>query len=279
MNNEDQIAYWNGRGGERWVAQSDRLDAMLAPFAEAVIGKAALKPGERVMDVGCGAGALTLRAAAEVGAEKGALGVDVSTPLIRLARKRAEEAGLPARFEQADASAYKTDDKADIVISRFGVMFFEEPAAAFANIRHLVKPQGRLTFICWQGLKLNDWAFVPLKAGLPFLKEAPPPADPDAPGPFAFQDRDRLVRLLGEAGWSDVKADPLETTLTLPGDDLESSAKFMMQMGPLARLLTTQDIDPKPVEEAVRNLLRGYETPGGAIVMRAACWLVSGKNR
>ena len=278
MNNADQVEYWNGPAGQKWVDQSGRLDAMLAPFADTVIGAAALKPGEAVMDIGCGAGALTLRAAAKVGAEHGALGVDVSAPLIALARARAAEAKLPARFELADASAFTAPDPVDIVISRFGVMFFEDPAAAFANIRQSVKPGGRMAFACWQALGVNDWALAPFQAAMPFFKEAPAPADPTAPGPFAFQDRDRVAGILSDAGWANVAIDPVETTITLPGEDVETTARFMMQLGPLARVLGAQGIDPAPVEAALIALMQAHKTPEGRIAMKSACWLVSGDN-
>lgn len=278
MNNADQVEYWNGPAGQKWVDQSNRLDAMLAPFADTVIAKAGLKPDERVMDIGCGAGALTLRAAAAVGAKYGALGVDVSAPLIELARARAKAAKAPARFELADASAFTAPDPVDIIVSRFGVMFFEDPAAAFANIRQSVKPGGRLAFICWQGLSVNDWALAPLQAAMPFLKEAPAPADPTAPGPFAFQDKDRVAGILSDAGWANVAIDPVETTITLPGEDVATTARFMMQLGPLARVLGAQGIDPAPVEAALITLMQDHKTPEGRIVMKSACWMVSGDN-
>ncbi|MEZ5999092.1 MAG: methyltransferase domain-containing protein [Hyphomonas sp.] len=278
MNNQDQIDYWNGPAGQKWVAQSARLDAMMAPFADAVLARAALQPGEAVLDVGCGAGALTLRAAGQVGAEKGALGVDISEPLVALARRRAADAGLPARFDIADASAFETGDKADIMISRFGVMFFADPGEAFANIRRAVRPGGRLTYICWQALQKNDWALQPLLAGLPFLKEPPPQPDPSAPGPFAFQDKDRVARFMGEAGWSDVTIESIETEITLPGEDIAANAGFMMEVGPLSRLLSAQGVAPGPVEAALADLLRANERADGKVAMRAACWRVSAAN-
>jgi len=278
MNNADQIEYWNGPAGQKWVDQSNRLDAMLAPFADKIIAAADLKSGESVMDIGCGAGALTLRAAAKVGAAHGALGVDVSAPLIALARARAAEAKAPARFELADASAFTAPDSVDIVISRFGVMFFEDPAAAFANIRQSVKPGGRLAFACWQALSLNDWALAPLKAAMPFFKEAPAPADPTAPGPFAFQDKDRVVGILSDAGWKNVTIEPAEQAIVLPGDDVETTARFMMQLGPLSRLLAAQGIDEVPVEAALIALMQDHTTPEGRIAMKSACWQVSGDN-
>lgn len=275
MNNTDQIDYWNGPAGQKWVDQSARLDAMLAPFAEQVIARAAIGAGERALDIGCGAGAMTLMATRAAGGETGALGVDVSEPLLALARRRAQEAGLPALFELGDASEYVASKPADLVISRFGVMFFAEPAAAFANISRSVRPGGRAVFICWQALQANDWAFAPLQAALPFLPEPPTPADPTAPGPFAFQDKDRVAAILSEAGWQNVAVDAVEGDLTLPGEDVETSAGFMMQLGPLSRLMAQQEIDPAPVHEALAERLRGHQREDGRVAMASACWLVS----
>tara|TARA_R110000850_G_scaffold913_6_gene5497 strand:+ start:34890 stop:35729 length:840 start_codon:yes stop_codon:yes gene_type:complete len=278
MNNEDQVEYWNGPAGQKWVDQSDRLDAMLAPFADTVIAHAGLQPDEFVMDIGCGAGALTLRAAAEAGPQQGALGVDVSAPLISLARERALAAGAPARFELADASTYMASPAADCVISRFGVMFFDDPAAAFANIRQSVRQGGRLAFVCWQALTVNDWALAPLQAAMPFLKEAPAPADPTAPGPFAFQDKDRVARILSDAGWDNVMIDPVETAIVLPGDDAMSTAGFMMQLGPLSRLLETQGIDEAQVRDALIQRLQQHKAADGRVTMKSACWRVTADN-
>jgi len=274
MNNDDMIEYWNGEAGQKWVDQSDRLDSMLAPFADKVLEAAAIRPGERALDIGCGAGALTLSATERAGGEAGSLGVDVSEPLLALARKRAADAGSPSRFEHADASAYETPDKLDLMISRFGVMFFEDPSTAFANIRGQVRDGGRMAFICWQALQLNDWAFAPFQAALPLLKEAPPMPDPTAPGPFAFADKDRLAQLLGDAGWRDISIDPFEPQMALPGDDVESSAEFMLKLGPLSRLIEAQDLDPAPFREVVIKRLGENVREDGRVALRSACWLV-----
>ena len=274
MNNDAQIDYWNGKAGEKWVEHSNRLDGMLAPFADAVLEAASIQPGERALDIGCGAGALTLAATAKSGGTAGSMGVDVSEPLLALARQRAADAGSPAVFEHADASAVSIADKLDLMISRFGVMFFEDPSAAFANIRGQIKPGGRLTFMCWQTLQVNDWAFAPLQAALPLLEELPAPPDPTAPGPFAFADKDRVASVLRNAGWSDISVDPFNTHITLPGDTVETSAKFMLQIGPLARLIAEQNLDAKRVEQALTERLSGEVQDDGRVAMRSACWLV-----
>lgn len=277
MNNDAQIDYWNGPAGQKWVDQSNRLDAMLAPFADAVLQAAAITRNEAALDIGCGAGALTLGATEASGGTTGSLGVDVSEPLLRLAKKRAAETGSSAVFERADASAFRSDEKFDLMISRFGVMFFEDPAAAFENIRQQIRTEGRMAFMCWQALPLNDWAFAPLQAALPLLNEAPEQPDPHAPGPFAFADKDRLAKILKTAGWADLSVDPFETLVTLPGDDVEASAEFMLKLGPLSRLIAAQDLDPAPIEEALTNRLEAEKNSDGRVAMKSACWLVTAK--
>jgi len=274
MSNSDQVDYWNGEAGRKWVAEAERLDAMLAPYAEAVLARAALGSGEQVIDIGCGAGALSLAATAAVGGRPGALGVDVSEPLLALARRRAEAGDSAARFERGDASTYRPDTAADAVLSRFGVMFFDAPAAAFGNIRSFARPGGRLVFACWQALARNDWAFAPLQAALPLLKAPPPQPDPHAPGPFAFQDRDRVAAILGEAGWAAVEIEPFTPTMHLPGDNVAETAGFMMRLGPLSRLLAEQEIDETRVLDALVERLAQDLGPDGRVAMNAAAWIV-----
>ncbi len=275
MNNDAQIEYWNGPAGQKWVDQSNQLDAMLSAFANKVLETAALKPGERVLDVGCGAGALTLGAAAAAGS---AVGVDVSEPLLKLAKNRAQQTGAAATFVRADASTYETDQAFDRLISRFGVMFFENPAKAFSNIRMLMQPGGRMTFICWQALQLNDWALAPLQAALPLLREPPPQPDPHAPGPFAFAEKDRVNSFLTDAGWNDVEIDAFTPQIILPGDDIAASANFMMQLGPLSRLIAAQGLDAAPIEEALRERLAANADGAGRVSMKSSCWVVSAKT-
>ena len=274
MPNQNQIDYWNGPAGQKWVDESTRLDRMLAPFAERVLSVAHLNNGEFVLDVGCGAGALSLKAAEQVGNSKGVLGIDVSEPLLALAQRRADEVGAPARFLQADASQYVTDQAADAMISRFGVMFFDDPIAAFQNLRQSLRSGGRLTFACWQHLSQNDWAFAPLQAAMPFLKEPPEPTDPNAPGPFAFHDKDRLEGILSGAAWDAIEIEPVEIDMVLPGKDVEDSASFMLQLGPLSRLLKAQDVDPEPVKAALVDLMKQHQTESGAVAMKSASWLL-----
>ena len=271
MDNTAQIDYWNGAAGEKWVRDADRLDRMLKPFSEAVL--TAVKPvaGERIIDIGCGAGALSFAAS-----NAGALttGVDVSEPLIAIARRRAEQRAPSAQFVVADASAWAPEKKADVVVSRFGVMFFADPAAAFANIRSGMRPGGRLAFACWRPLAENDWALMPIMVALPFLKAPPTPPPPGTPGPFAFGSRDDVAGILTQAGWTNVRITPWDGTIELPGENAEDTADFMLEIGPLSRAMAEQDVDPAKVKDALVARVRSLTGDEGRTHLKAAVWIV-----
>lgn len=277
MTNESQIEFWNGPAGEKWVSQSQHLDSMLAPFAERVLDMAGVQRGQSVIDIGCGAGTLTLASAQAAGHDGHVLGVDVSEPLISLAKRRAQDIGSSAQFELADASAYMFETKANLMLSRFGVMFFEDPVAAFTHLRTGLVPGGRLAFVCWQALPLNDWAFAPLQTARPFFKAPPMPADPTAPGPFAFSDKDRLGGILTDSGWKSVEIVPFETPIVIPGEDLQSNVEFMLQMGPVSRIMADQALDKAPIEAALAAFLEKSRSGEGKVTLNSACWSVSAR--
>jgi SAM-dependent methyltransferase len=275
MSNMDQIDYWNGPGGERWVTHADKLDTLLSPFADAVLDEAQLQLGESVLDIGCGAGALSLGAASRIGERRGVRGVDVSRPLIGLASQRAASWGAPAIFEIADASIYRAPDPIDAVISRFGVMFFDDPVAAFANIRISVRPEGRIVFACWQSLALNDWARAPLDAVMPLLPAPPTPPPAGAPGPFAFACRHYVSSILSDAGWRGIATEIWQDKLRLPGDSIAEAAAFMMELSPVARLVNEAGVDLAKVESALQFALEPHLQEDGHVYMPAAAWIVS----
>lgn len=274
MDNSDQIDFWNGENGEKWVENADLLDTMLAPFADAVLAAAALQPAEHVLDIGCGAGVLTLQAATAVAPTGRATGVDVSQPLINLARQRA---GNAADFHLQDASAFRPDQPADVIISRFGVMFFADPVSAFSSLQAAVKPGGRLAFACWQSLAENDWARAPLDVALPYLKEPPTPPPPGTPGPFAFADPSHVRDILSSAGWTDVDIADWRGKLTLPGNTPTDAARFALKLGPVSRLLQAQDTDLAPVETALQDRLEQNTDEDGRVALNAAAWIVTAK--
>jgi len=271
--NEDQIKFWNEKAGQNWTILQARMDANMAAIGDAVLAFAQAKPGIAVLDVGCGTGFTSL-ALARAGAK--VTGVDISKPMLGLARERAAKAGLDISFVEADASIYSFAPEFDLIFSRFGVMFFDAPVAAFANMRTALKPGGRMAFICWRTPPENPWASAPLLAAKPFLPEQPPP-DPLAPGPFAFADAKRVEDILSRGGFSDIRIEKLDTVMTL-GDDLGLAASQMLQIGPLSRAVgDVDDATRAAIARAVHGALAKFVRPDGEIAPAAACWLVAAK--
>jgi SAM-dependent methyltransferase len=269
--NEDQIKYCNEKAGPEWIVMQERMDAYLAAISEALFAFADVRPGMAVLDVGCGTGATSL-ALAKAGAT--VTGADISRPMLEFARKRAQEAGLPIHFAEADASAFLFSPEFDLIFSRFGVMFFDDPVAAFANLRRALKPGGRLAFVCWRPPQENLWAFAPVAAAKPLLPEQPPP-DPLAPGPFAFASRERVSNILDRAGFADIRIQPYDGVMPL-GKDISAIAAQTLQIGPLSRMIGDADEATRAkVIEAVRGAMTRFTNADGEIAPPSACWLVA----
>ncbi|MBB3007366.1 class I SAM-dependent methyltransferase [Cupriavidus alkaliphilus] len=278
----DQVGDWNGQSGERWVANQARLDAMVAVFGQAAIEAAAPATGERVLDIGCGAGASSLALAGRVGAGGQVLGVDISEPLIGRARALAQR-DTPALFQVADASSAELPEAAfDILFSRFGVMFFDDPIAAFAHMRRALRPGGRVAFVCWRGAAENDWVRLPMGA----LKGIVPPSalpDPQAPGPFSFGDPGRVARILTAAGFTDIAIDPFDAAVPFGEGGtrdaaIDDAVTMTLEVGPLSRALADQPDDIRArASAAVRAAFAGL--PGERSVMiNGAAWIVMARN-
>ena len=212
--NAAQAEYWNASAGQRWTDHQEHQDQVLRPVSDRLIAVAAPKPGDRVIDVGCGCGATTIDFAARVSPGGEVLGLDISEPMLARARERAPQS-LPIRFERADATVYDFEPNgADLVVSRFGVMFFADPARSFANLRRGLKPGGRLAFACWREARQNPWLILPLReAG----KHAPPlpETNPEDPGPFAFASEARVRGILSDAGFADIVLEPHDLELDI----------------------------------------------------------------
>lgn len=276
--NAEQITYWNEQAGPIWVRANEALDRQIGELGRIGIERAAPKPGERVLDVGCGCGDTVLQLADRVGDAGHVTGADLSTPMLELARERAAGRANVA-FLNADAQTHAFDaDAFDLLFSRFGVMFFTDPGAAFANLHRSLAPGGRLLFVCWQPLDRNEWMLVPTRAAAEHI-EIPRPTDPYAPGPFAFADADRVQGLLSRAGFADVAAEGVEHTLLLGGGGgLESTARFMLQMGPAGRAVQAAGItDVEPIVATVTRALEPY-VEGGGVRMRCAIWLLTARR-
>jgi len=278
--NAEQIQYWNDIAGPKWVALQPLIDAQIRSLGFLAMARAALTAGERVLDVGCGCGHTTVEIARRVGPTGSVVGIDVSSRMLECARDRARSAGIAnVRFDNADAQTHAfAGARFDVLFSRFGVMFFTDPTAAFANLRTALRPGGRLGFVCWRDLKQNPWMLVPLMAAAQHIQlPAPPP--PGAPGPFAFADAERVRGILARAGFVDVSLDPLDEALVVGGGgDLDQTVDFLLQMGPAGAALREVGAEARSaVAVAVRDALRPFVTDAG-VRLAGAAWVVTAGN-
>ena len=270
--NAQQVEYWNGPVGERWASLQESIDLHLSNITEALVRFAAPQAGERVLDIGCGCGTTTLLLALETEPEGAAAGIDISVPMLNVARARAMAQNADIVFIEADASEYEFQPVFDLVFSRFGIMFFADPVAAFANLRTALARNGRLVFACWRSFAQNRWAWEPMQAALPLL---PPqePANPLAPGPFAFADEARLNRVLEGAGFATIEIQSFDGSANMGATAKEAAAEAL-NIGPLARAATGLDENVRgAIRRAVEGAYERYLTPSG-VLAPAACWLV-----
>jgi SAM-dependent methyltransferase len=273
--NDAQIDYWNTTAGETWARHQQQLDRQLEALGLEAMRVLAPAAGERILDIGCGCGETTLQLAARVGAAGAVVGVDISEPMLEVARRRpAPDAAARPEFRELDA---QTDDLGaaafDGVFSRFGVMFFADPTAAFANIRAALKPGGRLAFVCWRAFQDNPWMREPMAAAAPLLPPLPP-VDPTAPGPFAFAEDGRVRAILGDAGFGGIAIDSFD--VSIGGSSVEETVNLTLRVGPLGRVLREMPEMADAVVGAVRAAIQPYETANG-VLMPAAVWIVSAK--
>lgn len=270
--NRDQAALWNDASGRDWVEMQEVLDRVLAPFGALLMGEAFPGEGARVADIGCGAGATTLAMARRVGPAGSCLGVDISAPLVAAARARAVAENLDnVAFIEADAQTHAFQPGGfDAVISRFGVMFFDDPEAAFANIRSAARRGATLTFIAWRDPAENPFMTLAPRTAAPYLPPLRTPV-PDEPGPFAFADRDRVRRILAASGWSDIDIAPIDVPSGIPESDLSA---YVTRMGPVG--LALRDAD-EATRARIADLLGTAFAPfvrDGVASFTGACWRV-----
>src|SRR3984957_12832869 len=276
--NSAQAEYWTSVAGPKWTDHQEHQDQILRPVSDRLITAAAPKPGDRVIDVGCGCGATTIDFAARVGPSGEVLGLDISEPMLARARERAPQ-NQPLRFERADATVYDFEPNgADLVASRFGVMFFADPARSLANLRKGLKPGGGLVFACWRGAKQNPWLIVPLREA---TKHAPPlpETNPEDPGPFAFANEARVRKILSEAGFADTVLEPHDLELDIAvGGGLDTAVRAAMTIGPTSRMLDGQSEAVRAAATAdIRKALAAH-TRGDAVPLGAAIWIVRATN-
>jgi SAM-dependent methyltransferase len=276
--NAAQADYWNASAGQKWTEHQEHQDQVLRPVSDRLIAAAKPKPGERVIDVGCGCGATAIQFAERVGPAGAVLGLDVSAPMLARARERAPQ-DLPITLALADATVHDvTSHAADLVVSRFGVMFFADPARSFANLRKGLKPGGRLVFACWREAKQNPWLNLPLReAG----KHAPPlpETNPEDPGPFAFASEARVRRILSDAGFADIDLEPHDLELDIAvGRGLDTAVRAAMTIGPTSRMLDGQSEAVRAAATAgIRKALAAHAR-GDSVPLGAAIWIVTATN-
>jgi len=270
--NQEQSALWNGTAGEAWVNQQQLLDASFAGFVPLLVDEVVKTGARRVLDIGCGSGATTLAIARHLGALGSCTGLDLSAPLVELARSRAARAGVPAEFVLADAQTHEFPAaNYDLAVSRFGVMFFSDPVAAFANLRGALRAGGRLRAVAFRAASENPFMTTAERAAAPLLPDVPA-RRPDAPGQFAFADRARVQEILDDAGWSAIGMTPIDVRCAFPAQELIG---YFTRLGPVAPVLRGAD---EATRARVIDSVRGAFAPfvqDDEVRFVAACWMIA----
>ncbi len=271
--NQGQAQYWNAANGAVWVRLQTMLDGLFEPIAAEVLRLGFPGEGGRVVDIGCGAGATTLAMGRRLGPAGACLGVDISQPLVEAAVARAAGEGLSSvDFKVADAQTYGFEIAGfDAAISRFGVMFFDDPIAAFGNIRRAVRPGGRLAFAAWREPDANRFMTTGIGVARTLQPDLPS-YEPDAPGQFGLARAEYIQEVLTGAGWSRIEIQGCDAPGVLPQEALEA---FVTQVGPVGALLRAL---PAPQRaQAVERVLAAYApfVREGAARFDMACWLVT----
>ena len=270
----EQAALWNGRAGRAWIDGQATLDRMFAPFEDLLADTVRTASARRVLDVGCGTGSTTLAAARAAGARGECLGVDISQPMIGVARERAEREVSTARFVSADVQTHVFEPASfDLVISRFGVMFFDDPVAAFANLRRAASAHARLQVIAWRSAAENPYMTTAERAAAPLLPNLPVRA-PGAPGQFAFADRHGVASILRESGWRDIDIQPIDVECAYPEKDLVG---YFTRLGTVGQVL--EDADEATRREVIDTMRAAFDpfVHGDEVRFTAACWAIGAK--
>ncbi|MCX4093017.1 class I SAM-dependent methyltransferase [Nocardia sp. alder85J] len=271
-----QATLWNGPAGEAWVAAQEVVDGALRPFRDLLVEEVVATSGQRVLDVGCGTADTTVAIARRLGASAHCVGVDISEPMLAGARARAEKCGVAVDFRRADAQTHPFEPGSfDTVVSRFGVMFFDRPVAAFTNLRRAADHGAQLRCIVWRGPADNPFMAAPERAAAPLLPDLPVP-DLEAPGRFALADRDRTAAILTGGGWTDIDIRPIDVECRMPEAELNG---YLTRMGVVGNALRAVDEHTRDrVVGAVRAALDPF-VHGDEVRYPAGCWMLSALAR
>ncbi len=269
---DEQQRMWNGVSGRAWIDAQELLDQMYKPFEDLLSDAVAAQSARSVLDVGCGTGGTTLAIARRLGAKGDCTGIDISEPMIAVALARAERERVPARFICANAQVHPFEPvSVDMIVSRFGVMFFDDPVRAFANLRRAATNNAELRCIAWRSAEDNPFMTTAERAAASLLPNVPP-RQPDAPGQFGLANRQRVSTILAESGWSDVDLQPIDVACSFPEQDL---IPYLTRFGPLARVLPeAEEWTRGRVIETVRAAFDPY-VHGGDVRFTAACWMIT----
>lgn len=269
----EQAALWNSPSVRAWVDTQDLIAHVLKPFEDLLVDAVRAGPAGRVLDVGCGTGGTTL-AVARLPGTAGCTGIDISEPMIAAARARAEREDTPARFILADAETHAFEPASfDTILSRFGVMFFNDPVRAFANLRRAAAGGAACRFVAWRGAEENPFMTTAERAAAPLLPDLPARRQ-DAPGQFAFADRSRVHHILRESGWTGIDIQPVDVPCTLPEKEL---VRYFTQFGPVGRVL--QEADDRTRAEVIDQVRAAFEpyVHQDEVRFAGACWMVSAR--
>jgi SAM-dependent methyltransferase len=272
--NDEQMAMWNGSSGRAWVAQQEVLDQAFRPIEGILADAVSASSAASVLDVGCGTGATTLAAARRLGPKGRSVGIDLSEPMLALARERAAREAIPAEFIEADAQTHAFPPAGfDMVISRFGVMFFDDAVRAFANLRRATRDGGLLRLVVFRSPADNPFMTAAERAAAPLLPQLPP-RQPGAPGQFALADRKHAERVLTESGWKAIDVQKLDVSCAFPEPAL---IPYLTRLGPLGRVLAEMDEgNRREVVATVRPAFEPY-VHGAEVRFTAGCWLLKAR--
>lgn len=275
MRDGKQAALWNGDAGRAWLETQELLDHIFQPIEDLLVRAVSTDSGRRVLDVGCGTGGTTLAASRRLGAKGRCVGIDISEPMIAMARARAERENLATTFLCDDAQRHAFEPESfDLIMSRFGVMFFDDPVAAFRNLGRAARRGAELRLFVWRGAGENSFMTTAERAAAALLPQMPA-RRPDGPGQFAFADRDRVRRILQESGWSGIEIEPVDVACAFPESQL---VRYLARMGPVGRAL--QEVDAQTRGRVVETARAAFDpyVHGDEVRFVAACWKVGARG-